>query len=97
MKIIFLDFQIFLFQSFLPESSLPFENNEITIEKIMAGFFALGIYFIPTIIARDKIQFKYILLLNLLTGWTVLGWFVCLMWAMNAKSKNSDSQLELKK
>lgn len=69
-------------------SSLPFENNEITIEKIMAGFFAMCVYFIPTIIARDKIHFKRIFIFNLLTAWTVIGWFISFLWAIKAKSKN---------
>jgi hypothetical protein len=72
------------------QSSLPFENNEITIEKIMAAFFAVFVYFIPTIIARDKIHFKRIFIFNLLTAWTVIGWFISFFWAIKAKSKNGD-------
>lgn len=58
MKIVFYLSVIFLFiaNHVHSQSSLPFENNEITIEKIMAGFFAICVYFIPTIIARDKIH-----------------------------------------
>lgn len=70
------------------QSTLPFENNEITPEKIMAGCIALCIYFIPTIIARDKIYFRLIFILNLLTAWTIIGWFVSFLWALNAKTKN---------
>jgi len=73
------------------QSGLPFENNEITAEKIMAGFFGVCIYFIPTIIARDKIHFKRIFIFNLLAAWTVIGWFISLVWALKAKSKNTDS------
>ena len=69
------------------ESNLPFENNEITIEKVMAGIFALAVYFIPTIISRDKKKWRYIFLFNLLTSWTIIGWFISLVWALNAKSK----------
>ena len=79
---------IFLFTAnhIYSQSNLPFENNEITIEKIMAGFFALFAYFIPTIIARDKIHFKRIFIFNLLTAWTVFGWFISFVWSINAKS-----------
>jgi hypothetical protein len=73
------------------QSSLPFENNEITIEKIMAGFFAVCVYFIPTIIARGKIHFKRIFIFNLVTAWTVIGWFISFLWAIKAKSNNVDT------
>jgi len=71
-------------------SSLPFENNEITKEKIIAGVVLIFIYFTPSIIARDKIQFKLIFLLNLLAGWTGLGWLIALVLAIVAKSKTID-------
>ena len=45
---------------FLLNSNLPFENNEITKEKVIAGVLIVFIYLIPSFIARDKIQFKYI-------------------------------------
>lgn len=79
--------------SYAQQSSLPFENNEITIEKIMAGFFAVCVYFIPTIIARDKIHFKRIFIFNLLTAWTVIGWFISFLWSIKAKSKNADTRV----
>ncbi|WP_298147516.1 superinfection immunity protein [Flavobacterium sp.] len=68
-------------------SSLPFENNEITVEKVTASLVGLAIYFIPTIIARDKKKWKLIALFNLLTGWTIFGWFIALLWAIKAESK----------
>lgn len=71
----------------LVNSSLQFENNEITKEKIIAGLLVIFVYFIPTIIARDKFQFKLIFLFNLLVGWTGLGWLIVLIWSINAKSK----------
>jgi len=73
------------------QTSLPFENNQITIEKIMAGFLGLFVYFIPTIVARDKIHFKRIFIFNLLTAWTFIGWLICFLWALKAKSKNVDT------
>lgn len=76
--------------SYAQQGSLPFENNEITIEKIMAGFFAVCVYFIPAIIARDKIHFKRIFIFNLLTAWTVIGWFFSFLWAVRTESKDAD-------
>lgn len=43
--------------------------------------FSVLLYFLPTIIARDKPQVLAVFLVNLLLGWTVIGWFVALIWA----------------
>lgn len=44
---------------------------------------AIAIYFIPTIAAahRQHHNTGAILLLNLLLGWTALGWIIALVWA----------------
>jgi hypothetical protein len=41
-------------------------------------------YFLPSIIAlaRSKRDIASILLLNILLGWTVIGWIVALVWAV---------------
>jgi hypothetical protein len=48
-------------------------------------FFGFGfvLYFLPTIIAaiKSKRDTVAILLLNLFLGWSVIGWFVALVWA----------------
>ena len=75
---------------FLLNSNLPFENNEITKEKVIAGVLIVFIYLIPSFIARDKIQFKYIVLFNVLFGFTGIGWLISLVWSINAKSKTID-------
>jgi hypothetical protein len=45
-----------------------------------------GIYFLPTIIAaaRHHHNALAIFLLNLLLGWTVLGWVGSLVWSVTA-------------
>ncbi|WP_166922962.1 superinfection immunity protein [Flavobacterium poyangense] len=55
----------------------------------MAGFFALCVYFIPAIIARDKMYFKRTFIFNLLTAWAIIGWFISFLWVIKAKSNNS--------
>jgi hypothetical protein len=49
-------------------------------------FFGFGfvMYFLPSIVAlaRSKRDITAILLLNLLLGWTVIGWVVALIWAV---------------
>ena len=44
------------------------------------------LYFLPAILGRNKADFTGILLLNLLLGWTVVGWFVALIWACASDS-----------
>ena len=42
-----------------------------------------GIYFLPSAIAlaRKHRNASALVLLNLLGGWTVIGWVICLVWA----------------
>ncbi|MDH3229039.1 MAG: superinfection immunity protein, partial [Alphaproteobacteria bacterium] len=53
-------------------------------------FFALVflVYFIPSVIAgmRGHQNFGAIFALNLLLGWTLLGWVVALVWSFTAVS-----------
>lgn len=51
-----------------------------TIAVAIAGFI---VYFIPTIAAerRRHRNRKAILMLNLLAGWTAIGWLVAIVWA----------------
>jgi hypothetical protein len=43
----------------------------------------LALYFLPSIIAlaRNKRDALAIFLLNLFLGWSVIGWFVALIWS----------------
>ena len=49
-------------------------------------FFGFGflMYFLPSIIAlaRSKRDLTGIILLNLLVGWTMIGWVIALVWAV---------------
>jgi hypothetical protein len=41
------------------------------------------LYFLPTILAANRgHEVAPILLLNLFFGWTVIGWFALLLWAL---------------
>ena len=46
--------------------------------------FLLCLYFLPTIIAYlyDNENTKWIFFVNLVTGWTCLGWLLALFWAL---------------
>jgi len=39
------------------------------------------LYFLPSIIGKDKRDAMGIFLVNLLLGWTLIGWVVALFWA----------------
>jgi len=53
----------------------------------MAAFFTLAflayLYFLPSIIGRKKRNAAAIVWLNILGGWTGLGWLVALVWAIS--------------
>lgn len=50
---------------------------------------ALVLYFFPGLVAKVRGHQNYdaILLLNLLLGWTLLGWVVAMVWAVTAVHK----------
>ncbi len=56
-------------------------------EKEYAGLAYIGLslmlYFLPTIVAtaRSHHNTLAIFILNLLTGWTILGWIIAIVWA----------------
>lgn len=64
-----------------------------------------GLYFLPTIIARKKSFALQLFLLNLLLGWTFLGWVISLVWAFKKEKVqvqvdnplNTDAIAELEK
>ncbi|KRB53938.1 superinfection immunity protein [Flavobacterium sp. Root186] len=88
---------IFVHGMQIGESSLPFENNDITVGKLMAGMVMLFVYFIPTIICWKKRNSKYLLIINILTAWTILGWFICFILAFNINRKHARIIVETKR
>jgi hypothetical protein len=58
--------------SWFPGAYLPF------------GLLSLALYFLPTIIvlARRKRNVLGPILVNVLLGWTVIGWIAALIWAL---------------
>jgi len=53
----------------------------------------LGIYFLPTIVAGRHHNSSAIFVLNLLLGWTFIGWVIALVWACT-KPRYSDQWRE---
>ena len=60
-------------------------NKELT-GAVLLAFVAIG-YFLPTCIAmiRGKEQGS-VFVLNLIVGWTVVGWFVAFIWACSGRT-----------
>ena len=52
---------------------------------VIAVMFAVLVYCLPSIVGKNKRNFNAILALNVLLGWTVIGWVVALVWAMTAE------------
>jgi hypothetical protein len=47
--------------------------------------FFLLLYFLPSLIGRDKKDALAIFLVNLLFGWTLIGWVLALLWACGSE------------
>ncbi|WP_426576676.1 superinfection immunity protein [Xenorhabdus stockiae] len=56
---------------------------------LLFGIAAIFVYFLPTYVATQKIHRKiyFIAFVNLVTGWTIIGWLGCLAWAMSEKKE----------
>ena len=44
----------------------------------------VALYFLPSILGRDKRDAMGIFLVNLFLGWTLIGWVVAFLWAIAA-------------
>jgi uncharacterized membrane protein YqaE (UPF0057 family) len=51
--------------------------------------FCVAVYFLPTIVGHSKRNAGAIFVLNLLLGWTVIGWIVALIWAFTVDAKEA--------
>jgi hypothetical protein len=59
--------------------------DSTTLIQIFAGILFLCmiyLYFLPTIIGRRKRDRLAIFALNLLVGWSLIGWIIALVWAL---------------
>jgi uncharacterized RDD family membrane protein YckC len=54
----------------------------------------LLVYFFPTIVAilRGAKKQAGIVIINLILGWTLLGWVIALVWAVSAETKHEYKQ-----
>jgi len=60
------------------------QMQNFTILELLLVILIFALYFLPTLIAflRQHKNKLAIFLLNLLLGWTVLGWVVSLVWSV---------------
>jgi hypothetical protein len=60
--------------------------DETVIRGMSLTFFILIIYFIPSIIARNRKvkNFGSIIAVNIFLGWTFIGWVVALAWGLSS-------------
>ncbi|RJP30025.1 MAG: superinfection immunity protein [Candidatus Omnitrophota bacterium] len=58
--------------------------QNFTVLGLLAVILIFSLYFLPTLIAflRQHKNKLAIFLLNLLLGWTVLGWVISLVWSV---------------
>jgi hypothetical protein len=52
---------------------------------------SLFLYFLPAYLARNRVNFTPILLVNVLAGWTFVGWIVALVWAISDQPKDQSA------
>ncbi len=70
----------------------PVSDLTMTLLLIVIGALVLILYFLPAIIASERIHpnSRAILALNLLLGWTFIGWVIALVWSLTAINRRPD-------
>jgi T4 superinfection immunity protein len=77
----------------LIDARLSLENVAVLRVLVLTSV-ALPFYFLPAILGRQKPSALAIFVLDLLLGWTVIGWIVALIWAVTGESQQRASVLE---
>jgi hypothetical protein len=62
-------------------------NDFYDIIGLLLWALMLGVYLLPTLVAwvRDHRKLYAIAAMNVMLGWTILGWIGALIWALTAK------------
>ena len=55
--------------------------------ELLVALIVLIVYFLPSIVGFEKRNRNAIFILNLLLGWTVIGWIIALIWASTKDGK----------
>lgn len=62
-------------------------DQSLFIYSSLAIVLGIGLYFLPYILGRNKYNSSSIFWLNLLLGWSFIGWVVALIWALSKDQK----------
>jgi hypothetical protein len=75
---------------------LLWDGSGDDLQGLITGLVVLGLYFVPTVIAvvRKHRQIAPIILINLLLGWTVIGWIAALIWSVASFNREALSSQE---
>lgn len=70
-----------------------FSSAATVMGMLIGGTVGLVLYFAPTFVAtqREHASRDGIVVLNVLLGWTVLGWIIALVWAASGQHATSAS------
>lgn len=70
----------------------PDSNSNLRFVFVVASALAAFLYFLPWVIAveRRATTANGIILLDVLAGWTFIGWVVALVWAVSAPTSGSE-------
>ena len=55
---------------------------------------ALAIYFAPTFVAWNKLQGPGVFAVNLLLGWSIVGWAIAMVWALSPDHAHVDPGID---
>ncbi|MBF0932008.1 MAG: superinfection immunity protein [candidate division SR1 bacterium] len=60
---------------------------------VIVGIIVGCIYAIPSYISKGKIRFWQVFWINILLGWTLVGWVVALVIALDKSNTKADEQI----
>jgi len=86
MKILIAIFVVMFLGAIIRVASIMLTSNAGDAGALMGGMGLIIIcfllYFLPSIVGRRKQNANAIFVLNLLLGWTIVGWVVAMVWAV---------------
>lgn len=57
--------------------------------EVIFALIGIALYFIPSFLGSDRKDAVSIFLFNLLFGWTVVCWFIAIIWAVTSEASDS--------
>ena len=68
----------------------PVAGIVILVIMAICGILSLALYVAPTVVAifRNHPQIGPIVIVNLLLGWTFIGWVVAMAWSLSSTRRN---------